>query len=163
MNYCGRSTPDKILNVRRLAESILMAIFIEFVNLIIPIATIERCSAVGGFQGFLRSRASEFGNKVGELIWHDEYLCRVDGSMTTSDIPLMIDIWEQRGLRAYVGEGEERAWADMCVVLEGLGLRSPRCAWLTVDASQSWAWHTGFPEGERVGPPRAFEGEKGIS
>jgi hypothetical protein len=42
-----------------------MAIFIEFVHLIIPVATIHRCSAASGIQRFLRGRTGVFRDERG--------------------------------------------------------------------------------------------------
>jgi hypothetical protein len=127
-----------------------VAIFIEFVDVIIPITTVERYPALGGFDAFVRQ------DKGRNMVWHDEHLCRVDGSMTTSDIESMIKYWERKGCRPFVGEGAGRAWGDLCVVCAGHGPFGLPCNWITVDESRCWAWLTGFPEGERVGPRRAF-------
>jgi catechol 2,3-dioxygenase-like lactoylglutathione lyase family enzyme len=127
-----------------------MAVIIEFVDLIIPIITIERCAAIGGFQGFLREEAEW----VGKMIWWDDHICRVDGSMSSNHVPSMIKKWEQRGLQAYSGEGNDRKWSEFCVVDAWKGSGLP-CPWLAFD--KAIAWHSGFPRGNAlVGPPDWF-------
>ncbi len=126
-----------------------MAVVLEFIDLIIPIATIEQC-AVGGFQGFLR----EEGEWVGKMIWWDDHLCRADGAMNSADVSSMIRKWEERGLRAFTGEGDDRAWSDLSVIDAWRGPRWP-CPWLAFD--KAIAWHSGFPPGNAlVGPPDWF-------
>jgi hypothetical protein len=148
----GSSAPPAAeRGVRPFEESIFLAIYIEFVDLIIPIATIEQCSAIGGLQYLQRRPAL-----LGDMWWYDEFLCRAEGSMNSGDIPSMIAYWERRGLRAYTGQGEGRVWGDFCVAVGSRGPFGLPCDWLTFDESRSWAWLTGRPEGERIGPPRAF-------
>jgi hypothetical protein len=130
-----------------------VAIYIEYVDVIVPITIMERCSAIGGFDTFIhRHKGDDF-----PMVWHDEHLCRVDGSMSTGDIESMIKRWERKGFRPFVGEGDGRVWGDLCVVVATRGPFGLPCDWITVDESRSWAWLTGYPEGERIGPTRAFQ------
>src|SRR5262245_60416434 len=72
-----------------------MAIFLECINLVIPIEVLDSYEAVGGFRGFLRDQAEWIGRGV----WYDEYLCRADGAMNPADARAMMEGWQRRGLR----------------------------------------------------------------
>jgi hypothetical protein len=134
-----------------------MAILIEFVDLIIPVATIERCTAVGGLAGFLREEAEW----VGRMVWWDEHLCRAGGAMGSAGIPAMIAKWESRGLRAYSGVGKDQLFCDFCIVDAWQGPIRP-CSWLSFE--KAIAWHKDFPSGNAlVGPAGWFRGGVKVS
>jgi len=63
-----------------------MAIKLEFINLIIPIMHIMRCTSIGGFKGYLKTES----HNIGHIIWYDDYLVR-EGAMNPMDIGDMID------------------------------------------------------------------------
>ena len=127
-----------------------MAIIIEFIDLVIPISTIERCSSIGGFQGFLHEEAKW----IGSMIWWDDHLCRADGAMSSSNLPAMLERWEKRGLQVYSGEGDTRTFCDMCIIDAWRGPLRP-CPWLAFQ--KAIAWHSAFSPGNTlVGPPQWF-------
>lgn len=71
-----------------------MAIYCEFVNLIIPISKIESVYT-GGFTKFKEDNAVGFNIGV---LWHDDYLFR-EGAMNLSSLNYRINKWESLGLK----------------------------------------------------------------
>jgi hypothetical protein len=89
-----------------------MAIFLECINLVIPIEVLDSCQAVGGFRGFLQSEA----DWIGRMVWYDEHLCRAGGAMSPDDARAMVQQWERRGLRGRVEQGGRVVWQDFCIL-----------------------------------------------
>jgi len=125
-----------------------MAIRLQFINLIIPVATIERAlAAEGGFKGFL----SVQGPLLGDLLWHDAHLCRADGAMNWADVDDMVARWEARGLQGLVGTPPRQWWKDFAVAASRRGPTFP-CDWLEYDAVENCVHLAGTPRGEVEGP-----------
>lgn len=125
-----------------------MAIRLQFINLIIPVATIERVMAVeGGFKGFLRTR----GPLLGEMLWHDAYLCRADGAMNWPDVADMVARWEAYGLQGLVGVSPRQWWKDFAIAASRRGPTFP-CDWLEYDAVENCVYLAGTPRGDVAGP-----------
>lgn len=126
-----------------------MAIRLQFINLIVPVATLERVLASqGGFEGFIRAQ----GGMLGEMVWHDAYLCRVDGAMNWPDMDDMVARWESLGLQSLVGAAPHQWWKDMAVAASGRGATFP-CDWLEYDAADNCVYLAGTEKGEVYGPP----------
>ena len=102
-----------------------MAIKLRFINVIIPIANIERCYP-GGFNRF---KADTNGY---ENIWFDDYIVR-DGAMNPMDVEMIIEIWEALGLQSREVIDEKRHWKDICVVEALIGGKTLPCEWLVVN------------------------------
>jgi hypothetical protein len=119
-----------------------MAVVLEFISLIIPIKIIE-AKYPGGWKQYLLDN-EEF---LGITMWYDEHLHR-EGAMSPADIKDHVDQWEDVGLTAFEGSGDEQRWQDMCVVDE---LRGPtlNCDWIIVDYGA--AHMRGYPPGEIAG------------
>jgi hypothetical protein len=125
-----------------------MAIRLQFINLVIPVATLERVlSEQGGFQGFLNTH----GPSLGEMIWHDPYLCRVDGAMNWPDVEEMVARWEARGMQGLVGAAPQQWWKDFAICASRRGATFP-CDWLQFDATENCVWLAGTDKGEVQGP-----------
>jgi hypothetical protein len=125
-----------------------MAIRLQFINLVIPAATLERVLVEqGGFQGFLEAHTAS----LGEMVWYDTHLCRVDGAMNWPDVDEMVERWEGRGLQGLVGVAPHQWWKDFAICASGRGATFP-CDWLQYDATENCVWLAGADKGEVEGP-----------
>lgn len=125
-----------------------MAIRLQFINLIVPVAVLERVlAAEGGFGEFARLQQQAFG----DMFWYDRYLCRVDGAMNWPDVDDMVERWEARGLQGLVGTAPQQWWKDFAVAASGRGATFP-CDWLAYDAAENCVYLVGTDRGEAMGP-----------
>ena len=125
-----------------------MAVRLEFINLIIPVATLERLARdAGGFRAV-------YAPLAGDMLWHDEHLCRVDGAMNWGDVDDMVARWEERGLQGLVGVAPHQWWKDFAICASLSGPTFP-CDWLEYDATDNCVYLAGTPKGEVSGPRRA--------
>lgn len=108
-----------------------MAIQLEFINLVIPIQTIE-AKYPGGWARCLEDHDGALWGRV----WHDDHLFR-DGTMNSLDMEDLVKRWISLGFTESEGVGDERTWKDFCVTEQFFGSHHP-CPWLTVDA---WTAH----------------------
>ncbi|AJE03578.1 hypothetical protein [Geobacter pickeringii] len=97
-----------------------MAIVLECINVIIPIATIIEHIGLDGFQQHL-----------GQNDCHDDYLYRT-GAMNQIDVQLIIEHWQKLGLKPTGKRDGELYWKDLCVVYSSQGSTRP-CNWLEYD------------------------------
>jgi hypothetical protein len=98
-----------------------MAVAIEFINLIIPIANIEK-HYLGGFAQYRKDVRHR------SVIWSDNYIVR-DGAMNSMDIGSLVREWERRGLQPTEIVDNVEKWKDLCVV-EVFGGKTLPCDWL---------------------------------
>src|ERR1700674_1992046 len=64
-----------------------MAIKLEFINVIVPNTTLEAVFAEqGGFEFFKQSYGA-----MRDMVWYDDHICRVDGSLSQIFPDAMID------------------------------------------------------------------------
>ena len=101
-----------------------MAIYTDFLSVIIPIEKIKACKSVGGFMGILEIEKDNIGKKI----YFDDYLYR-DGAMGSHDIETIVKFWEKHGLVGIENVNGEDVWKDMCVVDMCGGPTLP-CDWL---------------------------------
>lgn len=123
-----------------------MAIRLQFINLIVPVSTLERVLAPEE-SGLLHPRDP----LQLEMVWRDAYLCRVDGAMNWADVDEMVDRWEARGLQGLVGVSPQQWWKDFAICASGRGPTFP-CDWLVYDAADNCVSLAGTPKGEVQGP-----------
>ena len=123
-----------------------MAVRLDCIDLIVPIATIE-AKYPGGWAQCLDDHREAIGRRV----WYDEHLFR-DGAMSPFDMQLKLDEWAAIGFQLYGKRMGKRIWKDVCVV-DGLadGPTLP-CPWLQVDMAQQCALLVGQPHGDLIGP-----------
>ena len=121
-----------------------MAIALEFINLIVPIATI-RTKYPGGWEKCLADHADVLGGRV----WHDEHLFR-DGAMSPHDMKWLVDHWTELGLTPFRTRGGQRKWHDMCVVEEMFGGLTLDCDWLEINRKGDHVWLKGTSPGKIV-------------
>ena len=105
-----------------------MAISLECLNLIIPVA---RISAVwpGGFATFWQAQGRQ------PRLWHDGRLLR-DGALHLEQLQQLLGWWQLRGIGLTAGDGDAQ---DLCVVDSQRGLISHPCAWLELDMAHARA------------------------
>lgn len=122
-----------------------MALFLQFISVVIPIETIEKkCKHLGGFKGIL-----ELNKKwVGKKILYDQYLYK-DGAMGSYDIGIIVDFWEKQGLIPTETKNGKAYWKDLCVVDFVDGATMP-CEWLEYDRVTFTAWMREKPKGDIV-------------
>lgn len=125
-----------------------MAVRLEFINLIVPVATLDRLSREQG--GFARVYAP----LAGDMLWHDAHLCRVDGAMHWPDLDDMLARWEAQGLQGLVGVAPHQWWKDLAVCASRRGPTFP-CDWLSYDAVDNCVYLAGTVKGDVAGPSRA--------
>lgn len=122
-----------------------MAVRLQFINLIIPVATLDRVlAAEGGFEHAIRPLA-------GDMLWYDEHLCRVDGAMNWGDVDWMVERWEAHGLQGLVGATPHQWWKDFALCASLRGPTFP-CDWLVYDAADNCVFMKGTDKGEIAGP-----------
>lgn len=104
-----------------------MAIYCEFINLIIPISKIN-LTYEGGFNKFKEDNLN--GYEIG-ILWHDEYLFR-DGAMHSSNLDIRIKKLEKLRLIGLIEKNGENT----------------SCDWLTYDSKTRCVNMKGKPFGE---------------
>ena len=125
-----------------------MAIYLEFIDLIIPISNIDKVYA-GGFAQFKQDNIKSFGLKM----WHDDFLYR-DGAMGALDMQFLCEKWEAIGLKGMIEIEGQRKWVEFCV-FEGLfGGATLTCDWLEYDRKSNIVYLKGQAPGEIKGPER---------
>lgn len=104
-----------------------MSIALDCINLIIPIALIEkRCT--GGWQAFLDENPGLTSH------CYDEHLLRL-GAMNPFDMQLLMDDWIAKGFKPFKTVKGIRHWKDMCIFDTFSGPTLP-CDWLVFDADR---------------------------
>jgi len=124
-----------------------MAIALEFIDLVVPIATIRK-KYPGGWEGCLR----DFGYLVGETVWYDQHLFR-DGAMTKLDMEDLLERWEGLGFQLKDLDDGQQVWKDVCVVTASFGGPTLPCEWLIFDGEKRIAYLKGTEPGEVAGNP----------
>lgn len=120
-----------------------MAVFCEFINVIIPISKIDEVYK-GGFNKFKADNKEMFKGRY----WHDECLFR-DGAMNRVDSANIRDYWESKGLVGFVEDEKGNYWKDFCVISVPFGLTNP-CNWVEFDNETCSAFFKGENRGEVI-------------
>ncbi len=123
-----------------------MAVYLECINLIIPIPKIENAENIDGFAGFIALHKS----LIGEMEWYDDYLYRT-GAMNPLDIDDLVEEFHRYGLVATIEKNGVRTWNDMCLIDSAAGLTRP-CSWIEYDLDERCAWLKGTQKGDIKGP-----------
>ena len=105
-----------------------MAISLECLNLLIPVARIGRVWP-GGFAAFWHAHGRQ------PRLWHDGRLLR-DGALHLEQLQLQLAWWQQRGIGLAAGPAHSQ---DLCVVDSQRGLISSPCDWLELDMGHARA------------------------
>jgi hypothetical protein len=123
-----------------------MAVFIQYISVVVQISVIKEVSGEGGFETYLESMKPT----IGECVWHDDHLL-VESGMSPHEVEIIVNAWVERGLTSVAENGEQREWKDLCVVDHFKGPTLP-CSWLEFDHESHTAWHTDHPKGSLVEP-----------
>ena len=103
-----------------------MAIALEFIDLIVPVACIRQ-KYPGGWAQCLKDHQHLIGGRV----WHDGHLFR-DGAMNPHDIQSLVDKWQSLGFQPIAERDGLRFWRDLCVVEYLYGGPTMPCDWIMV-------------------------------
>ena len=122
-----------------------MAIALEFIDFVVPIALIRQ-KYPGGWEQCLEDHERLIGGRV----WFDEHLLR-DGAMNPADIGSLVDEWISLGFEPTVEVDGQRIWKDCCVTESMLGGTTLPCDWLELAEDGRSAWLKGTTPGEISG------------
>lgn len=121
-----------------------MSVHQEFIDIFIPIATIE-AKFLGGWHGFIQRYPEVYAAG-----WHDWHLFR-QGAMNPHQIDALIDWWRHQGFTPYkLAEGAPKRWVDLCV--SSWGKPTLPCSWIAYDAETGGAFLKGTEPGDLIGP-----------
>ena len=101
-----------------------MAIDTEFIDFIVPIATIRE-KYLGGWEQCLKDHEHLLGGRV----WYDDYLFR-NVAMNPGDIGPKIEAWTDRGFSPFKEVDGKKHWLDFCVHEGMYGGATLPCDWL---------------------------------
>lgn len=119
-----------------------MAIKLEFIDFVVPIALIRQ-KYPGGWKQCLKDHERLIGGRV----WFDEHLLR-DGAMNPGDIESLVEEWTGLGFQPTVELDGQRIWKDCCVVESMFGGPTLPCDWLEFSEDGQSAWLSGTTSGE---------------
>ena len=126
-----------------------MAVALEFIDFIVPIAVIRE-KYPGGWEQCLKDHERLIGGRV----WYDDHLLR-DGAMNPHDIESLIDEWTALGFQPMEEIDGERRWKDVCVVESMFGGPTSPCEWLAIGEDGCSAYLKGTDPGAiKSRPPR---------
>ena len=121
-----------------------MAIGLEFIDVIVPIARIRE-SYPGGWEQCARDYAALLGGRI----WHDQHLFR-DGAMSPFECQMRVEGWEVLGFEPTGKSVRGLYWKDLCVMDWANGGPTLPCDWLSVDLSSRTAHLKGTAPGSLV-------------
>jgi hypothetical protein len=124
-----------------------MAIYCEFINLIIPIKNIDLVYP-GGFNKY--KEEYDFGFSTG-VLWNDEFLFR-DGSMSMKGLDNRIKKWENLGLKGLSELNGKKKWIDFCLFEGMFGGCDLSCDWILYDTNSRCVYLKDQPFGEIAFP-----------
>ena len=119
-----------------------MAIALEFIDLVVPIALIRQ-----KYPGCWAQCLQDHERLIGGRVWFDEYLLR-DGAMNPADIESLVEEWMSLGFQPTAEVDGQRIWQDCCVVESMLGGPTLPCEWLELSEDGRSAWLKGTQPGE---------------
>ena len=127
-----------------------MAIALEFIDVVIPIARIREAYP-GGWEQCLLDYAALLGRRV----WFDQHLLR-DGAIRAADAKMLVEGWAALGFEPLGTRREGEYWKDLCVVDSRNGGPTRPCDWLSFDPSARTAHLGGTDPGALAwrGQPR---------
>ncbi|MGZ8217082.1 hypothetical protein [Methylomagnum sp.] len=122
-----------------------MAIALEFIDFIVPVAVIRE-KYPGGWEQCLRDHAPLIGGRV----WFDDYLFH-DGTMSPMDIRLLVEQWASMGFEPMDSRDGVQVWKDVCVVEAMFGGPTLPCDWIEFDGRERIAYLKGTEPGPTIG------------
>jgi len=118
-----------------------MAIGLEFIDVVVPIARIREAYP-GGWGQCLLDHTSVLGRRV----WYDRHLFR-DGAMNPRDAQSMVDGWSVLGFEATGRRADGLYWKDLCVIDWRKNGPTLPCDWLAFDRNSRTAHWSGVAPG----------------
>ena len=118
-----------------------MAIGLEFVDVIVPIARIREIYP-GGWEQCLLDHSPLLGRRV----WYDRHLFR-DGALNPEGAKLLVEGWATLGFEPTGSRREGVYWKDLCVINWRRGGPTRPCDWLRFDRSSRTAHLAGVERG----------------
>ena len=124
-----------------------MSVQLEFIDFIVPIATIKE-KYPGGWEQCLKDHDYAIGGRI----WYDEHLFR-DGTMNSMDMKYLVQHWQSLGFITHVTneKGEPAKWLDVCVNESLFGGVTMTCDWIDYDRISGGAYLTGTEPGKLIG------------
>ena len=122
-----------------------MAIALEFIDFIVPIALVRQ-KYPGGLEQCLKDHERLIGGRV----WFDDHLLR-DGAMNPRDIKSLVDEWAGLGFQPTEERDGRNVWKDCCVVESMFGGCTLPCDWLEIAKDSQSAWLKGTSPGDIKG------------
>ena len=126
-------------------EQLAMAVRLEFIDFIVPIATIKS-KYPGGWEQCLKDHS----NLIGGRVWHDDHLFR-DGAMSPTGIEILVRNWTELGFEPMATVDGNRVWKDCCVIEHMFGGPTLPCEWIQFTEDGIAAFLKGTGPGEAVG------------
>ncbi|SFU73542.1 hypothetical protein [Nitrosospira multiformis] len=124
-----------------------MAIALEFIDFIVPIALIRE-KYPGGWEQCLKDHE----NLIGGRVWFDEHLLR-DGAMSPDGIAALVDEWTELGFEPTEERDGQQVWKECCVVESLYGRPTLPCDWLEIGEDGCTAYLKGTEPGEVASRP----------
>ena len=121
-----------------------MAIALEFIDFIVPIAKIRE-----KYPGGWAQCIEDHSDLLGSCVWHDDHLLR-NGAMNSIDIEVLVEHWERLGFQPLGARDGLQFWKDCCVVEAMMGGPTLPCDWLKISFDGRSAHLTGTKPGEVV-------------
>jgi hypothetical protein len=119
----------------------IMAIALEFIDVVIPIARIREAYPGGWEQCVL-----DYEALLGRRIWYDRHLFR-DGAINPAEAKILVEGWAVLGFEPTGSRGAGLYWKDICVVEWCQGGPTLPCDWLCFDRSSRTAHLAGAVPG----------------
>jgi hypothetical protein len=121
-----------------------MAIQLEFINLIVPMKTIN-AKYPGGWEACIEDHKDAIGGRI----WYDDHLFR-DGAMSPSDMQFLVTCWESLGFETKRDVDGTIFWQDVCVADALKGASRP-CEWLSFMETERAVFFKGTDPGPVIG------------
>jgi hypothetical protein len=122
-----------------------VAIQLEFVNLIVPIQTIED-RYPGGWKAYLDDNEK----RIGKVMWFDNSLVRASGCMCGDEVDGLITKYTRLGFTSTETLGVGIFWKNFCIV-DAFGISRHSCNWLEFDPISRSAFLAGTVPGKAIG------------
>jgi hypothetical protein len=121
-----------------------VAIALEFIDLVVPIARIREVYPGGWEQCKL-----DYAPLLGRRVWYDQHLFR-DGAMGPSEARMLVEGWAVLGFEPTGTRRDGLYWKDLCVVEWNHGGPTRPCEWLSFDKARRIAHLAGTEPGPLV-------------
>jgi hypothetical protein len=125
----------------RVPKTLLVAIALEFIDVVLPIARIRE-TYPGGWDQCLLDHARLLGRRI----WFDRHLFR-DGATRPADARALVDGWAALGFEPTGRRRGALYWKDLCVIDSRHGGPTLPCDWLGYDARERTAHLAGTDPG----------------